>query len=86
MIVLGVIRIRAAHRRHQEDSADAEMAWDDSPSTSPSTPWSRTEPAAALRGRPARTLMTRRTAVTTSPLTGRRSAPRPRWESAASSS
>ncbi|XP_037089773.1 calsyntenin-1-like, partial [Pollicipes pollicipes] len=29
MIVLGVIRIRAAHR-HQEESADAEMAWDDS--------------------------------------------------------
>jgi hypothetical protein len=31
MIVLGVIRIRAAHHRsQQEDMADAEMAWDDS--------------------------------------------------------
>lgn len=31
MIVLGVIRIRAAHHRsQQEDLADAEMAWDDS--------------------------------------------------------
>ena len=31
MIVLGVIRIRAAHHRAtQEDMADAEMAWDDS--------------------------------------------------------
>ncbi|XP_043229306.1 calsyntenin-1-like [Amphibalanus amphitrite] len=30
MIVLGVIRIRAAHRRHQDEAADAEMAWDDS--------------------------------------------------------
>jgi hypothetical protein len=31
MIVLGVIRIRAAHQRsQQEDLADAEMAWDDS--------------------------------------------------------
>lgn len=31
MIVLGVIRIRAAHHRsQQEDLQDAEMAWDDS--------------------------------------------------------
>lgn len=31
MIILGVIRIRAAQRRtQQEDMADAEMAWDDS--------------------------------------------------------
>lgn len=31
MVVLGVIRIRAAHNRsQQEDMADAEMAWDDS--------------------------------------------------------
>lgn len=31
MIVLGVIRIRAAHHRSQQDDmADAEMAWDDS--------------------------------------------------------
>ena len=30
MIVLGVIRIRAAHRRQQDEAADAEMAWDDS--------------------------------------------------------
>jgi len=30
MIVLGVIRIRAAHQRsQQEEMADAEMAWDD---------------------------------------------------------
>merc|ERR1712106_828210 len=31
MVVLGVIRVRAAHARHtSEDAADAEMAWDDS--------------------------------------------------------
>lgn len=31
MIVLGVIRIRAAHHRaNQEEIADTEMAWDDS--------------------------------------------------------
>lgn len=31
MVVLGVIRVRAAHTRHtHEDVADAEMAWDDS--------------------------------------------------------
>jgi hypothetical protein len=31
MIVLGVIRIRAAHHRtQQEEIADTEMAWDDS--------------------------------------------------------
>jgi hypothetical protein len=31
MIVLGVIRIRAAHHRAaQEEIADTEMAWDDS--------------------------------------------------------
>ena len=31
MIVLGVIRIRAAHQRSQQkEMADAEMAWDDS--------------------------------------------------------
>ncbi|XP_076041247.1 calsyntenin 1 isoform X2 [Oratosquilla oratoria] len=31
MVVLGVIRVRAAHSRHtQDDVADAEMAWDDS--------------------------------------------------------
>lgn len=31
MIVLGVVRIRAAHQRHaQEELNDAEMAWDDS--------------------------------------------------------
>jgi len=31
MIVLGVIRIRAAHHRAaQEENADTEMAWDDS--------------------------------------------------------
>lgn len=31
MIILGVIRIRAAHHRaNQEEIADTEMAWDDS--------------------------------------------------------
>ena len=32
MVVLGVIRVRAAHSRHgNEENQDAEMAWDDSP-------------------------------------------------------
>ena len=32
MVVLGVIRVRAAHSRNNtEDNADAEMAWDDTP-------------------------------------------------------
>lgn len=31
MIVLGVVRIRAVHQRHQQEEInDAEMAWDDS--------------------------------------------------------